>query len=119
MEKLLLLVLTLMSTSSYATTDGDVENYCLDFGMLISSLVINKATERPIDLTAITQRGESIGEQYGTPNFQNWAKSFSTTVVKKISNMTQMEVVEIYNENNGDLVRLTSVFKYVCHKQIK
>jgi hypothetical protein len=119
MKKLLPLMMLLMSTSSHATPDNDVENYCFDFGVLVGSLVVPKANSKPIDLSSIIESGEIIGKKYGTPNYQSWAERFSTTMIRKVSNMSYSEVVDLYNQNNGDLVKLTSVFKYVCHKQIK
>ena len=119
MKVFLLVIAALMSAPSNATSDKDVENYCLDFGMLIGALVIDKAKNKPLDLNEIVVRGKSIGESYGSPNFQSWASDFSTLVVRKISNMPYSEIAETYNQNGGELVRLTSVFKQVCHSQIK
>ncbi|KXJ58308.1 hypothetical protein EYR97_03010 [Alteromonas sp. KUL42] len=118
MKKFFLLIMMVVSTSVNATSNSEVDDYCLDFGMLMGALIITKANGEPIDLSAVVQRGKMIANSYGTPNFQSWAGNFSTTIIRKIAKMPYSEVHDIYNQNQRDLVQLTASFKHVCRSQI-
>lgn len=114
----LFLLLSLISTRSWATSDNDVDNFCLDFGSLIGSIVVSKANAEKVNISNVLKNAERTGKKYGTPNFQKWAIKFTTSMVFKVSDMSLSQVNEVYSSSNRDFVKLVAGLKSMCKQQI-